>query len=58
MTDTETTTFVDLTPNWEEMVNVLLMLYVNGDSEGRSTALAEFRKMAKLADAYVAEHKR
>jgi len=49
--------FIDLTPSWEEMVNVLLMLYVNGDSESRSTARAEFRKMAKLADAYVAEHK-
>jgi hypothetical protein len=49
---------VDLTPTWEEMVQTLLMLLMNGNSEGRETAQVEIMRMAGLADRYVASTKK
>ncbi len=48
---------INLTPTWEQILGVLLMLYDKGDSEGRGTALEELTRMAKLADLYVASQK-
>jgi hypothetical protein len=48
---------IDLTPTWEGILPALLAIIQNGKTEGRAIALAELRRMAQLADAYVAERK-
>ena len=48
---------IDVTPTWEGIMPMLLVLYTNGNPQGRKDAEAELRRMAKLADLYVAEHK-
>lgn len=48
-----TTKTIDMTPTWEGMLPILLTLLENGSAAGRATAMAEMRKMAKLADLYV-----
>lgn len=49
---------IDLTPTWSGILPGLLEVIENGDSfAARDTARAELRRMARLADAYVAEHK-
>lgn len=52
--DTRVVGTVDLTPSWAGMVNVIMLLLDKGDREGREVAMGEFRKMATLADKYVA----
>ncbi len=50
---------VDLTPSWEGILPVLLTIYNYAETaEARNTAFAELKRMAQLADAYVAEQKR
>lgn len=57
MTDTETIT-IDLTPSWEAYTESLLLIYTEStSSDDRRWARAELGRMARLADAYVAEHK-
>ena len=55
--DSTTTTTIDLTPTWEGILPVLVTLLKDGNREGRATALDELNRMAKLADAYVAQQK-
>lgn len=58
MAENETVETIDLTPTWEGILPGLIDMAVNGTSfETRSTAAIELRKMARLADAYVAEKK-
>jgi hypothetical protein len=49
--------YIDVTPTWEQSVNIFVLLIENGDTKGRATAIAELKRMARIADAYVAEHK-
>lgn len=48
---------IDITPTWEQSVNVFVLLIEAGDAKGRALAVEELRRMGRLADAYVAEHK-
>lgn len=41
---------IDLTPTWSGILPTLLLLLQSGNMEGKATAAAELRKMAKLAD--------
>jgi histidyl-tRNA synthetase len=42
---------IDLTPKWVDVFRVLSHVAENGESaEGRTTAINELRRMAKLAD--------
>ena len=45
--------YIDVTPSWLEMTNVIEALLTDGDFEGKQTARAELRKMAQVADQYV-----
>lgn len=51
------TQYIEITPTWEQSVDMFVMLIENGDSKARATAITELRRMARIADAYVAEHK-
>jgi len=59
MTVTEKTKIgtVDITPTWVAVVPVLLAAIENGTSEGRRLAIEELKRMASIADAYVAANK-
>ena len=49
---------LDLTPSWTGILPGLLAVITNGDTvQARKFAEAELRRMAALADRYVAEHK-
>jgi hypothetical protein len=48
---------IDMTPTWEGILPLLLVLYESRDKIRRETALSELRRMAKIADAYVAKAK-
>lgn len=48
---------VDFTPTWQAVLPILLAVIESGSDQGRADAKAELLHMAKLADAYVAEHK-
>ena len=55
-TETETekeVTTIDLTPTWAGALRMLLLLWTDGDHEGRKVAREELFKMATLADKYV-----
>lgn len=55
-TETETekeVTTIDLTPTWAGALRMLLVLWTDGNSEGRKVASEELFKMATLADKYV-----
>ncbi|AKM09368.1 hypothetical protein [Croceicoccus naphthovorans] len=48
-------TTIDLTPTWSEILPALLRLYAEGStSKVKRTAEEELRRMAALADRYVA----
>jgi hypothetical protein len=49
-----TTTTIDVTPLWEEIVPALVLILENGTASGREIAIAEITRMAQLADKYVA----
>ena len=49
-----TTIAIDITPSWEGILPMLLLLIECGDVEGQRTAKAELAKMARLADQWVA----
>lgn len=51
MPKTET---IDMTPTWEGMLPVYIAVIENGSFEGQRIAREELKRMAKLADAYVA----
>jgi hypothetical protein len=44
---------IDLTPSWNDALNICLFLLENGDKAGVFAAMGELRKMAQLADYYV-----
>ncbi|CAH0343682.1 hypothetical protein [Rhizobium sp. CECT 9324] len=41
---------IDMTPTWEETVQMLVALIERGDAAGRATAISEMQRMARLAD--------
>lgn len=43
---------VDLTPPWEEVGRMIVILLENGDAEGKKQAKAQLKNMAKIADAF------
>lgn len=50
---------IDLAPSWESILPVLLEIYSNAESStGKSAALSELKRMAMIADLYVAKTKR
>ena len=56
-TETETEkeiTTIDMTPTWAGVLRMLLLLWTDGDLEGRKVASEELFKMATLADKWVA----
>jgi hypothetical protein len=51
--------FIDVTPTWEEVAAMcILILSASESSTALNIAKEEIFKMARLADAYVAEHKK
>jgi hypothetical protein len=44
-------------PTWEAVLPIYLMAYENGENRGRSAALEELQRMARLADLYLAAKK-
>ena len=50
-------TTIDMTPTWEDMHLALLVLIECGDAKERAFSFVELRRMAKLADLYVAIQK-
>ncbi|MCR5870665.1 MULTISPECIES: hypothetical protein [unclassified Sphingomonas] len=48
---------IDLTPTWEETAGIISMILQNGNYDGIKAAEAELFRMARLADAYVAQSK-
>lgn len=49
---------IDITPTWEEILPALLAILTEGTTrEGREHATKELTRMAKIADAHVAEAK-
>lgn len=47
---TMTTKRIDMTPDWQATLPLLLALVESGGPEGRAVAVEELRRMAKLAD--------
>lgn len=47
----------NLVPTWEAVLPIYLMAYENGEHKGRSAALEELQRMARLADLYLAAKK-
>lgn len=48
---------LDLKVSWSGVLPLLLAAYADGTEKGRRMALEDLTRMAKIADAYVAEHK-
>ena len=49
---------IDMTPTWSALLEPLILLAANGENAGaREMAYAELKKMARVADLYVAEVK-
>lgn len=46
-----------MVPTWEAILPIYLMAYENGENKGRSAALEELQRMAKLADLYLVSKK-
>ena len=50
--------YIDLTPTWRSVVDILVEVAANGESlKARSEARAELRRMALIADKAVAAQK-
>ena len=46
---------IDLTPTWEQILPTLLVIHADAETaKARETARTELRRMARLADLYVA----
>lgn len=48
---------IDVTPTWEALVPLFVTIIRDGQFTGVKEAEAELRRMAKLADLYVASQK-
>lgn len=53
----ENTETIDMTPTWEGLLPVLLLLLQGETLDSRKVATDELTRMAKLADLYVASVK-
>jgi hypothetical protein len=51
------TTYIDLTPTWEQILPALLAILENGSAEGKKIARDELRRMAQAADQWNAAAK-
>lgn len=49
--------YINVTPTWEAMLSTFLLIIDNGNQDGRKTVEGELRRMAQLADLYVANKK-
>jgi hypothetical protein len=48
---------IDATPKWSDILPMLIEAATNGTSaDVRDNAMSKLRRMAQLADSYVAEH--
>lgn len=45
---------IDVTPTWSAILPMLIMVLQDGTPQGQAEATAELRRMAQLADRYVA----
>lgn len=45
---------IDFTPTWDAILPVLIALIERGDAKGKQIATDELRRMAALADRFVA----
>lgn len=50
-------TMIDVTPTWSAILPLLLAVYKDGNFHGIKEAEGELRRMAELADLYVASQK-
>jgi hypothetical protein len=50
------TDFIPIKATWRGLLPALIMVLENGNATGRANAIAELKRMAEIADAYVAEH--
>lgn len=48
---------VDITPTWSAILPLLLAVYKDGNFQGIKEAEGELKRMAQLADLYVAQQK-
>lgn len=48
---------VDLTPTWSAILPILLEAAHTPDNKGREAAMIELKRMAEIADLYVASQK-
>lgn len=53
----KTETEIDMTPTWEAVLPIYLTSLMHGKFEGKRAAEEELRRMAKLADLYIAHLK-
>lgn len=49
--------YIDMTPTWSAVLPVYLTAYCEGTYKGRAAAEAELKRMAELADKYIALQK-
>jgi hypothetical protein len=50
--------FIPMKVTWRGLLPALIMVLENGNATGRATAIAELKRMAEIADLYVAEHEK
>lgn len=50
------TEVIDVTPTWSGMLHSLVAVIQDGNAEGKKLAMDELKRMAELADRYVAIH--
>lgn len=48
---------IDATPKWSQVLPLLIMGLEHGSEEGKRVARKELERMARLADAFVAQAK-
>lgn len=49
---------IDMTPSWNAMISLYVIMIEDGRPELRHNAIAELRRMAQAADAWVAHCKK
>lgn len=50
--------YVDITPTWEALIPVMIMLIESGSADGRKQAIGELTRLAKAMDETIAESKK
>lgn len=46
--------YIDINPTWGQLLPTLLMVFENANAKGRAEALNELKRMAIIADRFVA----